>query len=140
MTAAFLGELYATMSVRTTGMDHAVVAMRQFQQQADASLKKTQKQLMATGAAMKTFGRSMSQFVTVPMALVGGASLKMYADFEFSMNKIVSLVGVARQQVDEWAKDVLALAPAVGKAPRELADAMYFITSAGIRGAEAWIY
>jgi TP901 family phage tail tape measure protein len=137
MTAAFLGELYATMSVNTSALDHGIVAMRRFEQQANASLLRIQKNWEKTGAAMKTFGRSMTQFVTVPMALVGGASMKMYADFEFSMNKVVSLVGVARDQVDEWSASILDLAPSLGKSPRELADAMYFITSAGIRGAEA---
>ena len=116
MTAnsAFLGELYATLSVNTTALDHATARMRQFAQRAEVSMLRVQKSMMAAGAAMKTFGRSMTQFVTVPMALVGGASLKMYADFEFSMNKVVSLVGVAREQVDEWSKSILDLAPSLG--------------------------
>jgi TP901 family phage tail tape measure protein len=137
MTAAYLGELYATMSVNTSALDHGIVAMRRFEQQANASLARIQKNWERAGASMKTFGRTMTQFVTLPMTLVGGASLKMYADFEFSMNKVVSLVGVAREQVDEWSKSILDLAPSLGKSPRELADAMYFITSAGIRGTEA---
>lgn len=139
MTAnsAFLGTLYAQIAVNTTALDHATVKMQQFANRAEVSMLRVQKSMVAAGAGMKTFGRSMSQFVTVPMALVGGASLKMYADFEFSMNKVVSLVGVAREQVDEWSKSILALGPSLGKSPQELADAMYFITSAGIRGTQA---
>ncbi len=139
MTAnsAFLGTLYAQIAVNTTALDHAAVKMQQFAQRAEVAMLRVQKSMMAAGAAMKTFGRSMTQFVTLPMALIGGASLKMFADFEFSMNKVVSLVGVAREQVDEWSKSILDIAPSLGKSPRELADAMYFITSAGIRGTQA---
>ena len=137
MTAAFLGELYATMSVNTADLDRAAMRMKRFEQETNKSLRNVSRSFQTAGSAMKTFGRQMTQYVTVPMALVGGASLKMYRDFEFSMNKVVSLVGVARTQVDAWTKQVLALAPAVGKSPKELADAMYFITSAGIRGKEA---
>jgi len=138
MTAnsAFLGTLYAQIAVNTTSLDHAMVKMQQFNTASRKALMGVAKNFTAAGAAMKTFGRNMTQFMTVPMVLVGGAALKMYADFEFSMNKVVSLVGVARKQVDEWTKSVLALGPTVGKSPRELADAMYFITSAGIRGKE----
>ena len=135
--SAFLGTLYAQIAVNTTALDHAAVKMQQFAARSEVAMLRVQKSWMAAGASMKTFGRSMSQFITVPMALAGGASLKMYADFEFSMNKVVSLVGVARDQVDEWSKSILDLGPSLGKSPRELADAMYFITSAGIRGVEA---
>jgi TP901 family phage tail tape measure protein len=139
MTAnsAFLGTLYAQMGVNTTALDHAIVKMRMFDAASTKALTSVSAKLAATGGVMKTFGRSLTQFVTLPMSLVGGAAIKMYADFEFSMNKVVSLVGVARKQVDEWSTAVLALGPSVGKSPRELADAMYFITSAGIRGKES---
>ena len=70
---------------------------------------------------------------TAPIALVAVAASKMHKDFESSMTKIISLVGVARDQVDVWGKEILRIAPALGKAPAELADALFFITSAGIR-------
>jgi hypothetical protein len=42
-------------------------------------------------------GRSMTRFVTLPMAIAGGAAVKMQKDFEYSMQKIVGLVGVASE-------------------------------------------
>ncbi len=68
---------------------------------------------------------------------VGVASTKMAVEFDREMTKINTLVGVADSQVNEWRKSILALAPAVGRGPRELSRAMFFITSAGQRGAEA---
>lgn len=65
------------------------------------------------------------------------AGVKMSIDFEKSLSKIVGLVGVNREQVDAWREDLLELAPAVAKGPGELADALFFITSAGLRGEQA---
>ncbi|MBD3284686.1 phage tail tape measure protein, partial [Candidatus Uhrbacteria bacterium] len=38
---------------------------------------------------------------------------------------------------DKWSDAVLKMAPTVGRGPEELADALFFVASAGIRGAEA---
>lgn len=66
-----------------------------------------------------------------------GATIGMATGFEASMAKIVGLVGISREQVNAWSDDIIKLAPTVAKAPQELADALFFITSAGLRGADA---
>jgi len=132
-----IGTLTATLGVNTAGLATAEVALRKFEARASSSIAALNAKLVTTGKAMKTFGRNMSMIVTAPLVLAGGAATKMFMDFESSMTKIVGLVGVAREQVDLWAKDILEMAPRLGKAPKELADALFFITSAGIRGAEA---
>jgi TP901 family phage tail tape measure protein len=75
--------------------------------------------------------------VGLAAGITGAASLLMGVKFDESMQKIVSLVGVSQKQVDAWKKELLTLGPQVGKSPRELADALFFVTSAGIEGAEA---
>lgn len=114
-----LGALIATLGVDATGLKTAQTQMRTFETQ------------------LKSFGRSMNRYVTLPMAVAGGAALKMYSDFEASMTKITSLVGVGRDQVQAWNADVLQMAGPVAQAPGKLADALFFVTSAGVRGAEA---
>ena len=132
-----IGALIATLGVDTTGLLLATAEMNKFQARTTASVASINAKLVATGAIMRKFGRTWSMFVTAPILLVGAAAAKMHMDFEASMSKIVGLVGVARTQVDAWAEDILKRAPQLAKAPKELADAMFFITSAGIRGAEA---
>lgn len=70
-------------------------------------------------------------------AVAAGVSAKIATEFGKSMTKIETLVGVNRDQVQAWRKDILKLAPAVGRGPRELADAMFAVTSAGQRGKAA---
>ncbi len=111
--------------------------------QAMASLAKTQGALKATQAtAQSTTSRTsqaMSRLGTVAkgaaigFGVVGAASVKMAMDFEDSMEKVKNLVGVSQGQIDQWSDDLLKLAPKVGKSPKELADALYFVSSSGIK-------
>jgi len=105
--------------------------------QMQMGLLQAEKSMQQAGKRMRSIGKNMSTSITLPLMAVGGAAFKMGNDFEASMSKIVGLVGVARGQVQAWEKDVIKLASAVGKSPKELGDAMFFITSAGLRGAEA---
>ena len=89
------------------------------------------------GKNAERVGRSLSMSLTLPLSLLGGAAAKTAMDFETSMAKIVGLVGIATEEVDSMKESVLALAGETGKAPQELADALFVITSAGLRGADA---
>lgn len=102
-----------------------------------AGMNASQSKLKQLSMAAMVAGRAMTRFVTLPMALAGGAAISTQKNFEASMTKIVGLVGVARKQVETWNKEVLKMAMITGRGPEELADALYFVTSAGIRGAEA---
>jgi TP901 family phage tail tape measure protein len=120
---ADVGRLVATLGLNTSpfmaGANGAMNTMRAMQVQ------------------MMMVGRTMTRFVSLPMALAGGGAVKMQKDFESSMVKIVSLVGVARDEVNEWKKDIFNIARETARGPNELAEALYFVTSAGFRGAEA---
>jgi len=72
----------------------------------------------------------------VAVALLAAAG-KMSAEFESSMSKIVGLVGLAREEVDRFKDSVKAIGVETGEGPRALAEALFDITSAGFRGAEA---
>ena len=89
------------------------------------------------GQQMTQVGRQMSMYVTAPILGAGAASLKASMDFEESMSHIIGLVGVSSEQVGKWRDDLLRMGPELGKTPTELAEALFFVTSAGFRGAEA---
>ena len=93
-------------------------------------------QLTSFGKSVEGLGSQLST-LSVPIAAVGAAAFKLSSDFGASMQKIVGLAGVAQKQVDAWSQDLLAMAPQVGRGPKELADALYFVSSAGIKGQAA---
>ena len=92
---------------------------------------------MATSKAMKTMGRNMTLYVTTPLLAAAGASAKLGAEFDSTLTKMNTLVGVSRDEIKAFRKDILALGPSVGRGPAELANALFAITSAGQRGAQA---
>lgn len=94
--------------------------------------------MMSTGAQRATqIGDKMTAAVTLPLVAAGGAAVKMGMDFETSMSRIVGLVGVSTGEVEELRSGVMALSGETAKGPQELADALFTVTSAGFRGAEA---
>jgi len=132
-----IGTMTATLGVNTAGLQMAEAAMQRFQQKANISMANVTKTLDKTGRNMYYFGTAAGRFLTLPLALAGVAAFKAAKDFESSMQKIVGLVGVAQTQVNEWRQELLKLGPEIGKSPKELAEALYFITSSGFKGAEA---
>jgi TP901 family phage tail tape measure protein len=89
------------------------------------------------GQSTAAFGVAMTQAVTVPILGAATAATKMAADFSESMSRITGLVGIAADEVKAMESAVLALSGETAKSPKELAEALFVVTSAGLRGAEA---
>jgi len=125
-----LGTLTVSLVADTKGLMAAQMAMGSFSKQTIASIN-------TVSQRFRTFGYLATAALTVPIIAGGKAVAKLAMEYEASLSKIVGLVGMSREQVAIWSKEMLAMAPKVAKSPKELADALYFITSAGIRGAES---
>ena len=139
-----LGSLVVDITANTTQLAAAQIAIQRLagnvavaSTKMAAGMETFNKNLASVSGRMRSMGWLASTVLTVPILAVGAASGKMASEFEFSMRKIESLVGVGRDQVQKWGKEILALSPATGRGPQELADALYFITSSGVKGAEA---
>ena len=101
------------------------------------------KQFRSASSVISGFGNSIrnagNQVLILGFQLTFLASGAMAAfiskavQFEKSMVKIITLVGVAEGRVAQWAEQLLEIGPALGKSPVELSEALFVITSAGIR-------
>jgi TP901 family phage tail tape measure protein len=118
-----VGHLEASLGLNLTRFNQGLATASQRMKQA--------------GAKMTSVGKSMTAGLTVPIAGAGIAAVKMAADFEKSLSKTIGLVGLSTQEVAGFRNEILSLGPAVGKGPKELADALFFVTSAGLRGETA---
>ena len=95
----------------------------------------------------KAGGKMMSSFKNVAagafaaVALAAGAAaakaIQVGLEFDKSMTKIITLVGIAEDKVDSMRQSIQNLAAEAGKTGVEAGNAMFYITSAGLRGAEA---
>lgn len=78
-------------------------------------------------------GRIMTASVTGPILAIGAASIKTAMQFEASMTKMEALVGMPAETLARWKPAILEMSGIVGRSAKELGDALFFITSNGIR-------
>ena len=100
-------------------------------------LKIASRSLKRFGASAKRVGSSITKNISLPFALVGAASVKMASDLEGSFGKIENLVGITGKALDDFKTSVKNVSSATGQSQQELSEAMFTISSAGLRGAEA---
>ncbi len=67
----------------------------------------------------------------------GAMALKSAADFQQEMTKVGSLAAPVTENMKAMGQAILAMAPAVGQGPIELAKALYLVESAGFHGKDA---
>jgi len=102
-----------------------------------SGLDKMSKSMTRFGRQTQKLGRSITRNFSIPFALAGGAAVKMVADFDTSLTKMRTLVGLSEQQVNQFKDSILELSGTTAQAPKELADGLFFLTSAGLKGANA---
>lgn len=103
----------------------------------NATLKTASGRLKSFGKSTQAVGRSLQTRLALPLAVAGGAAIKMAGDFDKSMTKIKTLVGIASDEVDEMGVGVKAMAKEFAISSADAADALFFVTSAGLRGKDA---
>ena len=149
---ADLGTLTITLGVNAQGLMTAETQVKQFAEKVKKTAatitpalqepfqlfsKSAIGHLAMTSQRLRTFGYLASAAITAPMVLAGKSIMKMASEYEFSMQKIVGLTGTAQTVVDAWSKSIMSMSKDFGRKPQELAEALYFIASSGIEGAQA---
>lgn len=132
-----VARITAIVTANTTGFLRGMA-------QVDAGVKRASAQMSGLAATANTVGTRMSSLgatltkrLSLPALAVGAASVVMATNFETSMAKIQGLVGVGAADVEKLAASAQRIGPAFGVSAGEAADALFFITSAGISAAEA---
>lgn len=82
-------------------------------------------------------GRGLTTNVTLPILAAGGATSKFALDFNRTMGQVVGLAGVSAHAIDGISDEIKEMASDVGQDPQKLAEAFYFVASAGFEAQEA---
>jgi TP901 family phage tail tape measure protein len=101
----------------------------------NAAARRSTANLGAMSKGLSRTGSFLTRNLTLPLVVAGGAAVKLSMNFEDSIAKIQGLAGVGAKEVGFLRTGILNLAGAVGIGPKSLADAMFYIESAGIHGA-----
>lgn len=92
----------------------------------------------ARTAAGSMVGMSVAAQGLGALIAVGlGVGIKSAVELETTFSRIEGLVGIAASEVEAFKKPLNDIAKATAKGPNELAEALFFITSAGFEGQEA---
>lgn len=118
------------LKIRYIGDDSSVLAANRRMSAATSSLSS---RLKRAGADMKRIGGMMSRAITLPVLAIGAASVKFAVDFEDAFGRIDALSNTSRANIAKWREQVLALAGPTATAPKVLADALFFLASAGLK-------
>lgn len=102
-----------------------------------SALSSASAKMQSFGSKMQNVGKQMSTRLTLPLVAAGGAATKLALDFDKSMTQIESLVGIAADEVAKMGEAAKTMATETGRSANEAGEALFFITSAGLRGAEA---
>ena len=117
---ARLGDIVVGLRANTAGFKAAIGG-------AQKSVGKFRQAISGMGGAAGLVALAMSLRASVGAAI----------EFEAEMVKIITLVGASEEQVKSWSKSLRKMAQETGRGPRELARALFVVTSAGERGANA---
>ena len=138
--ATDLGQLKYILTLEDTGFKGQLAAAEGQVASTSTSMGAS---LANTGKSMESMGRSISSAgaAFMPFSLAAGVGLgfavKAATDFHQSMMLVQTQAGASAEEVNHLTGEILKMAPALGKTPRELADALFYIESSGIRGAKA---
>ena len=133
VTAKFRADI-SDMAAKMSALDKQ---MKGLGDSADNASKSISQRFNDAGKSMTDAGKKMSLAVTAPLVGIGIAAAKTSMDFEKSLSTMVGLVGLTNDEVESFRGTILQLAGDTAKAPQELADAMFVVTSAGLRGEAA---
>ena len=81
---------------------------------------------------MSTAGKMVSGLGII----VAGAATKMAYDFDKAFTRIAAISNASTQDIEQWRSEVLDMAGATAQAPQELADALFFLASAGLETSQ----
>tara|TARA_R110000737_G_scaffold324655_1_gene337672 strand:+ start:1350 stop:3332 length:1983 start_codon:yes stop_codon:yes gene_type:complete len=101
------------------------------------AVNQSKKSVNGFQSRLKGLASTMKLAFAAAGVAMAGAAIKSAYDFDKSMTKIKSLVGIASDEVDAMGKTAMKMASQTGRSASEAADALFFITSAGLRGSEA---
>lgn len=108
-----------------------VAILRADTSQFDAAMRRAGSGMSSLGSSAMRMGRTMTTHLTLPLVGIGYASTKMALDFDQSFRRINALAADTGMSVDQMKESVKGLAGRTAQDPRALAEALYFVASAG---------
>lgn len=122
-----VGYLMLDTSNFTSGFKSALSDLRTFQD----SSSTTKDKLASLSSAMGQTGKSMTKFVTLPLAGVGAAMVKTTADFEAGMSQVQAISGATGKDLEALSDKAKEMGAVTKFSASESAEALKYMAMAG---------
>ena len=120
---ASIGSLKIGIGLNTTGLIR--------------DLKRSEFMLKKQGSKFKALGASLTSSITLPLLAAGGAGATLAVQLGDNFAKIENLVGVTGSSLEDLRSGVARVSGQTAKSQVELSEALFAVTSAGLRGKDA---
>jgi TP901 family phage tail tape measure protein len=106
---------------------------------ASAKTKKATSSMVKSFTSIKSAGKALSTYVSLPIAGISIAAGAFALDFDRSMRNVNSIAQLPEKRFDNLKQQVLDLAGPTAQAPKTLAEGLYELVSSGFDVNEALI-
>jgi TP901 family phage tail tape measure protein len=130
MSFGSLGSIWAEIGLDTSKLNMGVV-------EAQRTLSGFSASMDSNISKLKNVGDNMSRYLTLPVLAAGAVSAKFAADFQQQMTLVQTQAGATADEVKKMSQAILDMGGTTEFGPKELAKGLYWIESAGYRGAVA---
>lgn len=141
MPAGFYAELIIRIQTDNAqamaGLNQTAAAAQAASARVNGATKSMAMRMQRAGLAMQNIGRTMTNYVTLPVA--AGFAYAAYSGikFENTLLKIKNLTGLTQAETDRYSKAILDLSTNTGVSAQLLSESFYAIASSGFKGGEA---
>ncbi len=120
------------------GLGNLVVHLSANATQFERTLKTAEQRLTRTSKKLQALGRSMSMYVTAPLAAIGALSVKAFGDFDQALTQSTAIMGnVSADMRKTMAKTARSIAKESITSAKELAQSYYYLASAGFTAEQS---
>ena len=129
-----VSSIFAELSARDSGFAAAMRAARMATKDLSRTLSGAKKGFMSYEKTMKSVGKQLSKYVSVPLGIAGAAAIKVAGDFEFAMGTVAAVVSDAASgtvNFDKLTEEAERLGKTTLFTAKEAADGMKFLGMAG---------
>lgn len=99
----------------------------------DKGLASSESRLQALAHRSSSIGGALTRNLSAPLALIGAGATAMALKYEDAFTRIDAVSNASAASLAKWRTEVLQLAGRTAQSPQELAEALYFLASAGLK-------
>lgn len=107
------------------------------ERQAAQRIPKLGNKFSQVGTSLKSIGSTGSFTMSAPMIGFGAAAINDAVKYQSAFTMIRALTESTDAEVSQFKRKIESLAVSTGRGPQELADAMYYLASAGLKSGVA---